>query len=66
MRKWTKGAKWDLMLRSDGGGMIRLTSNPDMKHTNADLVAAMERDFIPMFKRAAVQKWKRSAANEEP
>jgi hypothetical protein len=61
MRKWTKGAKWDLMLRSDDGRMVRLTSRTDMKHTNADLIRAVEDDFPPMFKRA-VRYWKRTSA----
>lgn len=63
--KWTRGAKWDLMLRSEGGGMVRLTSLSEMKHTNADLVRAVERDFIPMFRRA-VKSWKRKSGAGRP
>jgi hypothetical protein len=56
--KKPRSARWDLLLRSEGGGMMRLTALKGMYHTNADLVRAVERDFIPRF-RLVTRRWKR-------
>lgn len=55
MRKWTKGATWDCMIRFEDGSMYRLSQIPEQTHTNAAMIASIEQNFLPALK--AAKKW---------
>lgn len=66
MRKWTKGAKWDLMIRFEDGASYRLSSIPEKKHTNAAMMKSITENFLPVLKSIEDHIASASSQQEKP
>lgn len=55
VKKYTKGAQWNCMIRFEDGSMYRLSQIPEQTHTNAAMIKSIEENFIPAVK--AAKKW---------
>lgn len=49
VKKYTKGAKWDLLVRFEDGSSYRLSAIPEKIHTNAAMVDSIEKNFLPVL-----------------